>query len=513
MFKKLVVFVAVVAVFFGANTVGVSAAAAGDYHAEFSSTNLYGGDNLLIYHFTGLDPDSDYVWLLQGVSISGGPNEALGLRFLDGDGATTTHTITFDYQDFNNQNGTIFSGPAQVIDNFGNVVGKHYILGMCADDSYEHCGEQEWSNPGGENGVDNRVLVRKPEYGQMIQNVDGWFHEYDNSAFVTVGKGDYLILHYLYDPAIVPTDEIYQIYDIATSALLYRFYLDDLYTYNDDVRRVTLGETIQTYNFVILTTNGVTPDWINHDQNAEAWTLGDNPHSASFEYGVYDYERTTAGGASIDDGESVFIVSKGGRTEWAIGGKQESIGAGNDIRLVVESKTEAVWTDGYLDHELNDTQEGSMDGDNYAYSPYRTTSYPVGIIEGFETSVWVIYPTTTNMTTASLSERRFFFEHDYAISSSMLIVDRVEDTLEGFGFDTPMGRALAMLLLMVVIMLFMSSRRVRGFVPFALAFLFIGGGWLIIGLGDGLTSVLFGISAVVVIFLLIQHRKRSEGME
>ncbi|KKL12567.1 hypothetical protein LCGC14_2534450, partial [marine sediment metagenome] len=77
--------------------------------------------------------------------------------------------------------------------------------------------------------------------------------------------------------------------------------------------------------------------------------------------------------------------------------------------------------------------------------------------------------------------------------------------------NTDFGRGIAMVLLMLVVMITMSVKGVRGFAPFVIAYLIIGGGWLSLGMGDPITTILFAISAIVLLYLLINSRRENES--
>lgn len=492
-----------------ANVRPVFAADPANYDVEYSVTNFYTTNGGVIYHFTNLDPATQYVWLLQGIDENAIGFQALGMKQFSG-GATATITWQWGLGDFDRGDGTAYTGAARVVDSFGNEVGRHYLYSGCGSTAGQACVIYDWPAAGGVNAQDHRIGIGL-RFHQLARNTDGWFHPYKDASAVLTKQGETTILHYRFDPAIIPTTDEYRIYELATGDLMYTFALQDLYEYNDDDRRSILGVSTQAKSFVVLSTNGVLPAFINHAENATAWGNGDNPHTAYFDVGAYDYERTNAAGANVDDGESVFLVGVA-NTEWNIRNSQDNIGESQIMRLELETYSEGIWSSGYLDHELDDSLMGNLDSADYAYQLRRSDTFTVfGVSTDDVVVTWGIFPTLTNMTTAILAERRFEVDFTYAISNFISPQDRIESTLNGLGMDTPLGRGIALLVVMLGVMLLAAKRGAKGLVPFALIFLFVGGAWLTVGLGDGLTAVLFAISAVVVLFMLVNNRRKDQG--
>lgn len=513
--KYLLGIAAVLVAVFAMNPATASAQDAANYTAEFSATNFYANDALLGYHFTGLDTTADYVWLLQGIDENNDPIQALAMKFHSG--ATTASPIWSGEQgDFDRGDGTLYTGAARVIDNFGNELGRHYILAGCSDSLSLACGYPglDWQfNLTAVNGIASRFVIGK-NMNTTDLNADNYFHPYKNQNAVITQQGGITFLHY---SATTPgTDEL-RIRDTNTGDVVLRIEIADLVTYNTDVRNSVLTPWHVNASFVVLNTAGSELSFINDRQEVAAFNQvgsGDNPHTAIIEYGAYDYHRYTSGGTWVNDGESILLVNNNRPAEWEIKNNQDQISESGQLRLELESHTEAIWDSRFLDHKLEDSVEGVQDTDNYAFQRRRNDVYTVsGVSQVGVVTTWSITPTVHNAVAAALAHRRFEVDFTYEISNVVAVADRVEEVLNGFGMDTPLGRGLAMLVIMGVVIIAVAKQGAKGIIPFGMIYLAVGGAWLALGLGDAITTILFGISAVVLIFLMINSRKSEGGLE
>ena len=486
------------------------AAAPSQYSAEYNITNLYTTESCLEYFFSGLDPATQYTWLLRTLDENGGGEHALGNKQFTG-GVSTTEL--WCGPDFERANGTLYSGPAMVQDTWAQVQGIHYLLPGCVD-TLTVCflvNAQDWHVQGTAQSLDDaRVGIGNNLYIDEPLNVDDYFHPITRPELVSVQQGKHIFLHYR---QIDPSTRLIRIYNKNSSTVLYEIEVQNLIDYNTDLRQATITPFFVDSSFVVLNTSGVKPKWISTTQELvsfEAAGSGDNPHTMSFDLGAYDYELVTSGGAWIADGESTLLVTNatGGNLsrEWAIQGPT-AVHATGTMGVELFSLTEEIWDSGYQNHELEDSLAGVLDSADYSYEFSRLDTFTAFAVQQPATVEFSIIPNVDNLTIASFFERRFVIGHDYTIGveSVIEIEERFENVLRGFGFDTTLGRGLAMLILMMAGMFTLSHFGANGFVPFALMFLVVGGGWLALGLGDLLITTLYGVGALILIFLMLRN--------
>ena len=491
-----------------------SAQAPENYNAEYSSTNFYANDVPLTYHFSGLDTATSYSWLLQAINSDGSTGQAFEWKTSLGS-ATATVTWSGSGGDFDDVNGLVYEGALRVIDSWGQTQGIHYTTAGCSDTLDVQCGfaKPDWLfNGSAINPAGQRFGIGKRGWVLRDLNDEDYFHTIKEPGLVTVDRGETIFLHYSAG-ASVPTDRYY-IYSMEDSSVLAQFQIQDLIDYNTDVRNSVLTPWHVTESFVVLNTDGSFLPNMNQIQESAAFEQGgsfDNPHKLDLPIGAYDYEQRTSVNIFRNDGESVLLVSAAAPVEWAISNNQNSVGEAGNLRVELESATEAIYDGSYSDHRLDDSVLGIVDAADYEYQNRRHYAYQVsGIAQDGVVATWSIYPVFLNQSVAGLVNRRFEVDLTYDISNAMLVSDRVENTLAGFGMDSPLGRGLGMLLLMAVGMLFVAKNGGRTIIPFGLVYLVVGGGWLALGLGDTITTVLFGITAIFIIFIMINSRK-SEG--
>lgn len=516
MLRKILFVSLLLAIGFVANTGGVSAQAAANYTVEFGAVNLYSNDGHLEYYFSGLDTNTDYIWLLQGIDENGSPLEALETKFFSG-GTTATIVWEGDKGAFDRGNGTLYTGPARVIDNFGNTFGPHFLAPGCSQNFLWECGEDfVWNDNGtAVNGPTDRFVVGDRANTELV-NVDGYFHNYNEPWIYTTLVGEYTLLHYRCPPGGggCGTDEL-RFHSLDDPAVTHRFEIQNFIDYNTDVNTSVLTPWFPYQSYVVLNTAGTILPFINKVQNNNAFnnvSAGDNPHEATFAKGAYDYTHNLAADNWVSDGESVFLVTAEHGGEWTMQTPIVEFQVGSTMFVELESTTEEIWDAGFRDHKLTDSVIGVMDSDDYIFVERRTYNFGItGVPEDGVTLTWQIKPVAANAGVKTLNEQRFDIELIYDVLSALPVGNRVEKVLVQFGLDTPLGRTLAMLFIMGSLMVYAAVQGVRGFIPFALIFIVLGGAWMVLGLGDPLTLILFAVSAVILLFMMVKAPAESGG--
>lgn len=490
------------------------------YFSEYSATNFYSFDGILSYHFSDLQAGTEYSWLLQGVNSDGSVGQAFTWKPHTG---STSVTVTWEGSegDLDTIDGTLYAGALRVIDNFGRVVGKHYTLPGCnliLSVACKNTGIDWIVNGTAVNLETQRFGIGDHRFPLQPLNSDNYFHPTETHSIVTTTFGDVTYLHYrLFGAAL--NDQI-RLYDMAAGTLAYTFQVSDLIDYQVDDRNSVLTPQYTEDSFVVLNTSGGVLPYIYKRENDTAFENAgslDNPHETILFHGAYDYTLTNNLGTWIADGESVALVTEGGAVEWDVNVGQSNVAEAGFVSVELETASQRIYTSGYIDHLLSDSVEGVIDTANYAFQTRRHSAYQVsGVAAEDVETVWSISPIILNQELAGLGQRSFSVSATYDILGAAAISEldvgsRIENTLTGFGMDTPLGRGLGMLLIMGVVMLAVAKRGGRSIIPFGLVYLAVGGGWLALGLGDTITTVLFGITAIFVIFIMVTSRKSETG--
>lgn len=501
-----------------AYTTVVTAQDAANYTTEYNNTNIYTTDGFLIYAFTGLDAAEDYVWLLQGIDESGVGFQALGIKFHSGG---TTDTIIFTGQDFDRGDGTVYSGPARVIDNYGNELGRHYLLPGCFLPASTNCGPDgfPWILDGtATNPEDDRFIIGKLAHLEEINSEGSYFHPIFDQQVVMIPEGDHTFIHYRAD---IPGTDEYAIMNVNDPTVLYRFVIDDFITYNIDVRCCSVITSSQPENsFMVLNTNGEDLGFVNVIQADAAFnqpTSGDNPFTVSLPLGAFDYVRTDNVGAHVTDGESTLLISRGGTQEWGLSSNQDEVVVATNLNFELQSRTLQIFNSSYVNHTLEDSILGVLDTADYAFAIRRHDFFEVTGSPVSAQLDWFIAPTETNLQNINFADRRFEVQHTYLafvpdVGETTGLQQRVENSISGIGLDTPFGRGIGLVFLILVGFMFLGRRQVRGIVPYGLTFIVIGGVWIGIGMSDTLTTLLFGVSAIILIFLMINARSNRSSV-
>lgn len=480
--KILVATVAVIAAVFASVPPSVNAqVSAANYSVDSTPINFY-ADSFAVVYLSGLDVTADYIWFVQGMNpVTNQPQESLHVEYSSG---SATATIALSGVQILKSDGTPWVGPVRIADNFGQVIWKGFIGPVTTAD---------WR---ANNGSANVGIG----YNLPTLDVDaaGWFHPVDQHEMVTVPAGDWTLLHFQYALGSLPTTDEVRVYEIANGTLIGTFPVTDLIEAITPDGTAQPTTTLNVNSFVVLNSSTDTLAFIDAGEDSTAWT-GDNPQELGIDYGAFDYEITTAGGANVSDGQSVFMVSRS-NFNWRISSKRTQVTPGGTLSFDLVSLTEGVQDSSYGDQELDDSIIGSIDTADYAWTAVRSDSFTVDSLpvqNGLVT--WTVLPTVTNMTTAVLGERTFTVELAYFITDGLSLNDRFTNTLVGIGFDTQFGRTLALCILLLGTMVFARSQNAKGTAAFGFIYLFVGGGWILLGLADTLTTLLFSLGALVVL--------------
>lgn len=489
-----------------------SAADPTNYDAEYSATNFYTTSNTLQYYFSGLDPDTEYVWHLQRVLADGSPGFVMASR-----GFTGGVSVTIEFRDAAGHFGlnlstgyTKYQGPARVIDNWGQVQGRHYMMNGCAFSLFVDCPNYDWTlNGAAVNPANDRHVIGNGYLYDL--NDDGYFHVVRRPSESIVQIGNVIIFHYR---ASTPGTDVYRILKKNSTSVLYEFKIADFVAYNTDIRNAVLTPTFVEESFVVLNTDGGFLPYINLEQERAVFgnpASGDNPHRTTFDNGAYDYKRTSSIGVNISDGESTLLVSENLKDEWKLVNDQNIVPANGTLRLQIISNTQGIWNNGYLDTTLTDSAMGVMDTDDYLWRKSRNAAYIVSDIEQAAIATLRIDPVSSNLAFASLADRRYEVEINYAILNVFTPQSRTESTLAGYGMDTDLGKGIGMVLAILAGLFSVAYFGGKSFTAFGVAYIAVGAVWLVLGMGNILLTIVFAATVLVILFAIFSGKSPTNA--
>lgn len=460
-------------------------AAPQDYGWAYDTTNVYTNYGLF-YEFDTLDSATQYTFTAQWTDDNGNVRDEIASTII-GPGVTTgTFAVPFT-------NWPDLYGPVRVVDQFGQVLGHHFVAPEVGD---------EWDNSGTNTQLEKQV-IGDGVYESL--NAAGYHHDPDSFAFFTQ-VGNYVLLHYRLatEP---PTDRFLSIYDIQTHSELLTFDLDEFYAYNEGGAE---NIDFSRLSFVVLNTAGTVLPFIDQTQDQLSFLSSyDNPHTATVPAGVYEYARYTGSGTLQSFGESVWLVSSAPANEYTISLRYPSIEENGDQCAFLSQATSAVWDD-YPDQTLSDSSVGDISTTDFEYAASRKECWDGGVVADSPATV------TWSWQAFSLIESIDPADFAISVSSTYEIVAAADvdaivtigNGLKAFGLDSVIGNTLAMIGAMLLVMFFTKNVLVS-----IITFLAVGGAFILLGFASDLTKILFAGSALLVIVLFLKRRNSATGRE
>jgi len=351
------------------------------YDYAYNFQNIY-DNNVLIYDLTNLDVTQQYTFTLQAIDIDNGfPTANLHSQII-GPGVAVA---TVAYGQFLGSWPLGSHFPMQVVDNFDQILGEHFIT-----PGYAIAGA--WDSVGGAVAVDDKQAlvgaIYNPRNAALYQHesdlflvpfpiyvTDSGFHldtQYPKTSIVSK-LGDYITLHYQRETPFVETTDKIQIKDIATDAVIAEFVLSELDCFSKFDPGAVFGEN--RFAYIVLTTDGIIPSWMDEDRINTCFSASTDPSSLSVPDSAYSYGRVTTVDVLKDEGESVWIQSVDpAGTEWDLRVTLETVREGSDQRINRIQYTSAAH-DGFPVQNITDTGVGAIDSTNYAFARFRSGFY------------------------------------------------------------------------------------------------------------------------------------------
>lgn len=340
------------------------------YTWTYSTTNLYTSYSL-IYLFHDLDTAQQYTFSIFQTDNNGTSVKTITTRII-GPGSTEGSFVIepFEWPEV--------ATPLKVVDNFGQVLGKHYLaLKPLAS----------WTAGSGTTSEEFMVGIGDTPYVPL--GITGYHHPVTNPAAILTRNGEFTLLHYRADCSTYPTPlgEYINLYAFPLHVLVGTFSIDELIEYNhQDLDIFTAAQECD--NFIVLTTGGKRPNFISEVEDISAFSGSfDDPHNFTADFGIYDYIRFDDSDVKVSNGESVWIVSKtADDNEWTATVVKAAIKDGRYQTVRLRQATKAV-REGYPNETLLVTLTTELDTNDHLYAPYRIFTFVVSG-SGEDWTIW-----------------------------------------------------------------------------------------------------------------------------
>lgn len=529
-FALMVAAMAAVGVVFGGVNSRDAHASPANYDWATSAINFY-TDNTILYEFSGLDTTAGYAWFIELTDDFGVPFQRIGTHTSVGSATATW----FHGNDVNSsQWPQNYTGPMRVVDNYGNVLGQHFMAPRPNDDWATSDGVTPDGLKQSPANTEHAGVCAAPPYWAL--NVDGYHHSY-NPCSVTVTKSwpsSYFLLHFRLDVADYGDDDVITFSPLGTVDHEVGFNLDHIIDYNTDEDWTGGLSEVNTWSFVVVNTGDRELPFIDYEESESAFDPTDglvfdrDPHKASynplaaftaFDYGAYSCQRLTSGFIWQSDCESVILVSRhiplvrNESEEWEVEPQINPIGSGGTQTVAIRQRTEEIWS-GYSGAwsvtDCNDVDcdtDDDIDNTVYSYASERLLNYTVDTL-GVEAEdeehrvMWQVVPISVNGGTITAADLQFnvgFYDDDavYTISEAGGIGGGLRGFFSQVGFGTPLGKSIIFLIVVIIA----TGGAVAMKTPFLvqlIAFTASGGTMLAMGFRTNLLVAAF----VAVIFVL-----------
>lgn len=286
-----------------------------DYVWNYEATNIY-DDQALHYEFTDLEDTVNYIFTLESLSYDNVTTGVIAtctpIRDLTLDTGTLFAYLTnTGSSDYCNAPQNYSFGPFRVTDQFGQVLGTHFVAPAPF--------QPDWETTGYNNAFEKQVVGKSqipPQDANGLASDPLMLRSVVNRLDT---RNAWTLLHYrvdITDYIASDVDRFILVYDM-NGDFHYTYSLQDFVAYN---RREIGGSPISLssedyQSFIVLNTLGNDLPFINKAQNTFAFSASsfDNPMESTLPIGVYEYFRVDGNpdpATSFQSiGESLLFVS------------------------------------------------------------------------------------------------------------------------------------------------------------------------------------------------------------
>lgn len=457
---------------------------------DFNVVNLY-TNNILIYFFEGMTEDDNFLVFLERLNDDGEYVDSIQARVVIADASGEANISWSETQETWDSDDQY---PMRVVDDFGNILGYHF-LSPEPDDS--------WGTLIGDGDEPDKLCI-----GGCIYNAEtGNSNHHESSLSVAdqnkilTFENDYTLMHYRCDHTNQDADDKVQVSNIESGTVVFEAMVSELIEYNapDD----SFGDGYACNTFVVLSTNGEQPPFINEDQDSDAsWSL-DNPHTADFPVAGYSYARVDdgMGDAVIREGMSVWgVTSKADREHWTVESRNAEITADDQNRAIRRAKDENLFN-AFPEMELTDSALGIIDGADHSFFTFRQDYYDVSPIPSNNVVLaWTLEADDLHygQTTSEYQLEATSIYDVVGVPAQPSRGELLREVQAENGLDTDVGSLALFLVLGLALFIFMAWIGARKPQVFALAYIALSGMFILTLNTTTFSAFIIGISAIVV---------------
>ncbi len=309
MFKRaILIFILSIAAILASEKPTAHAAPVQDYNYTYNLTNLY-TNYTLQYSFTSLDTATEYIWTIEKISLDGSPQGTIAK-------ITRSGSMSADWS-FNAW-GNLKDTPFRVHDNFGRILGRHFLAQDVSGSAY--------ATQDGQTTTLNRTEIRKINAifsDSLVTNngaiIDGLpccsasiLQQYTtdqisalNAEYISVDP--YVLIHYRVDPTFSDTTLI-DIKDLATGVTVMSTDLQEMIDYNTGGGLATANDE-EYADFIVLGSTGHCP-FCDPVLSVASFPSTNIPMYRTLPVGSYEYARRVdpTGANTIYAGEYLFSL-------------------------------------------------------------------------------------------------------------------------------------------------------------------------------------------------------------
>lgn len=425
------------------------------YTSSYNTTNFY-ANYALQYSLTNLSTSTEYTWSVQLLNEDDTVSETVfGYTF--GPGATST---SFSFSNW----PTDETRPVRVVDQYGQVLGRHFLAPIPHDD---------WHGTAGVNATSTKIGIGAAPYTALSSN--DYHHDPSAPDGVTTKVGDYTLFHYNCSGGC-GTDRL-QAKIIGTADTVFTLSLAQIVSYN--IGTGWTGSTSSSLsNFIVLNTGASRPIWVDAVKDAASFTGGtgiSNPHKLNITTPqALAYAKVNASDVLVNRGESLWLITDASSDfEWQVKVKKKVISASKLQTLSIRAKSETIWN-GFYDKSVYDSCLGAFVSDDIdAFDTLYQVQYTVDNDVEQDCTGSVYFKSDTVLPYSGSQDIFYFLIGDsYRISRvADTIIENIDVILDEWGLDSVGGHMLILIFLNIIFMAMATGLKLK---PIFFSVLFVG---------------------------------------
>ncbi len=474
-----------------------------DYTFSYSSTNVYVSQSLT-YTISALDASTEYRFSLY---IMRRDLPAIVESIVQTQSCTGSTSCTIGFKLFELVPTNTFA-PAQVRDNFGQLLGEHFLA--------PGVDIAPWAT-NQQNPADEKTVISegaRPLFAAAL-GVNHFELLVENGERIITTIGDYTLMHYRTSLADYQNEFIeINVASAASDSQAY-FHVEEFVEYNRHSSNPSISSQ-NIHSFIVLNTSGVLPVFVDQAQNAAFTGLYDNPHTLTMGTGIYNYARLDGAASVKSYGESVWIVSSR-KPDWT-STVRPSIGITRNQVVTLRAVEQAVY-DAYPDLTLLDCELGdpvascdTVDSTDYSFLTSRNVAFAVDgtpIENNFV--LWQRNATSWQYGQPLTKTNLYFESGSYDIVPIVGLDERIADIVADSGVDQGTMFLIFFLILNMLTYIALFAMNLRSPMLYGLVFLGFGVMFMFSGWFTTWIAIIMGFLMVIVMLAMFKGTRNAEA--